>query len=196
MDAGAGANLKVGDGVSVRHVDDGHRHECKVLKIEENMVLLHWHGYKGKAGPWQDFWLERSSDRLGSIEAADVEPPRPAKSLKTRSADHDRGQVEDIAGTQELVALDTSVPASECCSKCSEPLHELSVKCDGCVYRMHMSCSGLPNHRLYRVLEYGVGIVCEFCVVIKKSETKDSAADEPDLIDNVPSLEKGNWLGL
>ena len=52
MVAGAGANLEVGGAVSVSHGDDGHRYECKVVKVEENMVLLHWHGYNGKAGRW------------------------------------------------------------------------------------------------------------------------------------------------
>ena len=72
------SNLVVGGAVSVSHGEAGHRYECKVVDIEDGTVLLHWHGYKRKL----DFWLDLGSDRIGSIEAADVEPPRPAKSLK------------------------------------------------------------------------------------------------------------------
>ena len=176
-------DLEIGGAVSVSHGEAGHRYECKVVDIEDNMVLLHWHGYGRRS--WRDFWLDRNSDRIGSIEAADVVPPRPAKSLKARSPDHDRGQAEDIARTQELVTPDTMVPDSdsECCRKCSKPLQELSVKCYNCVYLMHVQCFGLPWHMLYRLFEYDVANVCELCVVAKKSESKGSAADEPDTID-------------
>ena len=121
------SDLVVGGAVSVSHGDAGHRYECKVVEIDDNMVLLHWHGYKRKS--WQDFWLDQNSDRIGSIEAADREPPRPAKSLKARSPDHVRGPAGDMARTQELLTPDTVVPDSdsECCRKCSKPLHELSI---------------------------------------------------------------------
>ena len=185
MVVGAVVNLEVGGAVSVSHGDAGHRYECKVVDIEDNMVLLHWHGYKRKS--WQDFWLDLNSDLIGSIEAANREPPRPAKSLKARNPDHVQGQAEDIARTQELVTPDTMVPDSdsECCRKCSKPLQELSIKCDSCVYRMHMHCSGLAWHTMYRMFEYDVSNVCELCVVAKKSESKDSAAGEPDTIDKM-----------
>ena len=102
------SDLVVGGAVSVSHGDAGHRYECKVVEIDDNMVLLHWHGYKRKS--WQDFWLDRNSDRIGSIEAADREPPRPAKSLKARSPDHDRGQAGDMAKTQEFRVMNHHLP--------------------------------------------------------------------------------------
>ena len=178
------SNLVVGDAVSVSHGEAGHRYECKVADIEDGTVLLHWHGYKRKL----DFWLDLGSDRIGSIEAADVEPPRPAKSLKkARSLDNVQGPAGDIAKTQESVMPDTMVPGidRECCRKCSKPLYELSIKCDSCIYRMHLHCSGLPWHTMYRVIEYDVSNVCELCVVAKKSELKDSAAGEPDTTDMI-----------
>ena len=55
MVAGAGANLEVGGAVSVSHGDDGHLYECKVVDVDDNMVVLHWHGNKRSVGSWQDF---------------------------------------------------------------------------------------------------------------------------------------------
>ena len=192
-------DLKIGGAVSVSHGEAGHRYECKVVDIKDNMVLLHWHGY-GKRS-WRDFWLDRSSDRIGSIEAADVVPPRPAKSLKA-------GGPVDIAGTQECdeslpalgdgnaagareVVLDTPVPAGECCSECSEPISKkcsepvnwliYSVKCDECGCRSHMWCSGLPEHMLLRAMRYAVGYKCRPCTAVKESAAGESVGDEPSL---------------
>ena len=120
-------DLEIGGAVSVSHGEAGHRYECKVVDIEDNMVLLHWHGYGRRS--WRDFWLDRNSDRIGSIEAADVVPPRPAKSLKAGSPDHECDESlpalgdGNAAGAREVVVLDTPAPASEsseCCVECSD----------------------------------------------------------------------------
>ena len=153
-DMNAGANLKVGDAVSVLHEVDGRRYECKVAVVDESRsrVRLHWRGY-GKA---PDFWLPWASDKIGHIDDADA--CGHAKSMKSGSVGCDESLPGaagngNTAGTREVVVLDTPAPASECCIECSEnwPINWLtySVKCDECGYRSHMKCSGLPTHVLW-----------------------------------------------
>ena len=147
--------VQTGEYVSVLHDGDGKRYECKVMEVDESQsrVLLHWHGF----GKTPNFWLPRASDKIGHIDDADAVGR--AKSMKSGSVRCDEslpGAAGDgnTAGTQEVVVLDTTASASECCRECPKPINWLtySVKCDECGCRSHMKCSGLPRHVLWRAL--------------------------------------------
>ena len=148
----------------------------EVVEVDESQsrVRLHWCGF------WKapDFWLPRTSDKIGHIDDADAVGK--AKSMKSGTVRCDESLpgaagAGNTAGARELVVLDTSVPASGCCRECPKPINWLtySVKCDECGYRSHMKCSGLPPHMLWRVLKYEVGYKCRSCTVIKESAAED-----------------------
>ena len=183
--------VQAGKYVSVLHDGDGRWYECKVVEVDESqsLVRLHWRGY-GKA---PDFWLPKTSDKIGHID--DANAVGLAKSVKSgsRKCDESLPAAGDAnaAGARELVVLDTPVPAGECCRECSEPINKkcsepinwliYSVKCDECGCRSHMRCSGLPEHVLWRALRYDVGYKCRPCTAVKESAAGESVGGEPSL---------------
>ena len=150
--------------VSMRH-SDGHRYECKIRKVEESKLLLHWHGF----GKQKDFWIERDSEDLGPLDLADVAPPAPTSSLKKVA----NATPSESSGQQPLASATVKdVENSSGCKSCVAPLHEDHLQCDECNFSWHLSCSGLPEYMLIRFIASGVGFVCEPCVNAKWAPQK------------------------
>ena len=154
----------VSGGVSVRHTDN-RKYECKIVKVEEAKLLLHWHGF----GRSKDFWIERDSADLGLLDLADVAPPAPTKSLKKVAK-----ATPAISGGQQNLASAT-VEGKENgsdCKGCSAPLQEHHLQCDECHLSWHLSCSGLPDYMLVRFVASEIGFMCEPCVKAKWAPEK------------------------
>ena len=100
--------------MSMRH-SDWHRYECKIRKVEESKLLLHWHGF----GKQKDIWIERDSEDLGPLDLADVPPPAPTNSLKKVANATPSGS----SGQQPLASPTAKdVENSSGCKSCVAPL--------------------------------------------------------------------------
>ena len=185
---GLTSGVVVGDGVSVLH-SDGSRYECKVRKVEDERIQLHWHGY----GKISDFWLDLDDDALGPLEEASVPPPRPIKSLKSKVGQADLNQARRSSTTGVSDRLN---PASETddeissskCTRCSSNVVADYLKCDNCGNATHLSCSSLPDYMLVRFLKSETGYMCETCVRDKWSS--DKIFDAQNMIRNTKEKEK------
>ena len=177
---GMPTDIGVGDGVSVLH-SDGHRYECKVKKVDETRIHLHWHGY-GKSS--SDFWIDLGSDALGPLEDADVPPPPPTRSLKVGRSISTSAGVADKQNTE----IDDDKDQSSRCIHCLGDVMEDHLKCDFCARPAHLSCSGLPDYMLVRFLKSETGFMCEACVNSRWSS--DKISDTQHLISNIKLKEK------
>ena len=189
----------VGGGVSVRHTDNG-RYECKIVKVEEAKLLLHWHGF----GRVKDFWIDRDSADLGLLDLADVPPPAPTKSLKKVAK-----TTPAISCEQQNLASATveGVEKVSDCNGCSAPLQEHHLQCDECHLSWHLSCSGLPDYMLVRFVASEIGFMCEPCVKAKwapeklagfEAKVREGKLQEKNAVDSssqVPSVSDRNKNG-
>ena len=173
------SEVVVGDGVSVLH-SDGHRYECKVKKVEDTRIFLHWHGY----GKLSDFWVDLDSDELGPVENASIPPPPPVKSLKAGGRRPKPAVLTDDRETE----TDSTAEQSSSCTRCSSDVMKDHLKCDNCGKFTHLSCSSLPDYMLIRFLKSETGYMCETCV--KARWSSDKLFDTQNLIRNTKQSEK------
>ena len=173
------SEVVVGDGVSMLH-SDGHRYECKVKKVEETRIFLHWHGY----GKLSDFWVDLDSDELGPVENASIPPPPPVKSLKAGGRRPKPAVLADDRETE----TDSIAEQASSCTRCSSDVMKDHLKCDNCGQLTHLSCSSLPDYMLVRFLKSETGYMCETCV--KARWSSDKLFDTQNLIRNTKQSEK------
>ena len=180
---GLASGVVVGDGVSVLH-SDGSRYECKVRKVEDEKIQLHWHGY----GKISDFWLDLDSDVLGPLEDASVPPPPPTKSMKSQVLNQARRASTTGVSDRQKSTSETDELSSSKCTRCSSNVFEDYLKCDNCGNATHLSCSSLPDYMLVRFLKSETGFMCETCVCDKWSSEK--IFDAQNMIRNTKEKEK------
>ena len=181
---GLASGVVVGDAVSVLH-SDGSRYECKVKKVEDEKIKLHWHGY----GKISDFWLDLDSDALGPLEDASVPPPPPTKSMKSNALNQaGRSSTTGVSDGQKSASETDDELSSSKCTRCSSNVFEDYLKCDNCGNATHLSCSSLPDYMLVRFLKSETGFMCETCVCDKWSSEK--IFDAQNMIRNTKEKEK------
>ena len=158
--------LDVGEFVSVLCEEDGYRYECKIEEVDQasGKLLIHWHGF----GARMNFWLKRSSSRIGALEKANVLPPAPTRSRRISTAgipmDNNSAESSSIANSTDITEVEGS-----CCAACKTQLEEVRLKCDHCPAQVHLSCSDLPQYIMVRFLSTESGYICRCCVQGKLS---------------------------